>query len=174
MIARLMSAGLPARLEVSRAAARGLSLGGQLPLRLMGRIAGLLADPAGEVAYELGFSRDGQGRDRLTGRLGGTARLTCQRCLRPMDWRFELPLDVQLARSEAEETAARGDCLLIEDDALNPRELIEDELLLALPSAPKHSDPAQCGPAVTGGAKQEPEPARRPFAAALAELKTRK
>lgn len=176
MIARLMSGGLPARIEVSRAAAKGLSLEGQLPLKILNRVAGLLSDSSGAVSYRLSFGGDPRGAVRLQGLLTGEVKLTCQRCLKPMDWVFELPLALQLVRSEAEEAASQEDCLLVQDDALNPRELIEDELILALPSAPKHGDPAGCGAVAAqavAGPAQEPEPVRRPFAE-LAKLKTRK
>ncbi len=173
MIARLMSGGLPARIEVSRAAASVLTLEGRLPWQRLNRVVELLSDSSGEISYRLDFGHDTQGRVQVSGMLAGKASLICQRCLRPMSWRFELPVELQLVQSEAEEAAARSDCLLVQDDALNPRDLIEDELLLALPSAPKHTDPAECGQAhIAATPPQETEPVKRPFAA-LAQLKTR-
>ncbi|MGH8529136.1 MAG: YceD family protein [Nevskiales bacterium] len=168
-----MSGGLPARIEVGRAAAKRLTLEGRLPWRRLNRVVRLLSDSAGEVSYRLEFGRDAQGRAQVTGSLTGAATLICQRCLQPMTWRFELPVELQLLRTEAEEAAARSDCMLVQDDALNPGDLIEDELLLALSGAPKHTDTAECGMAREADPLQQaPEPARRPFAA-LAKLKTR-
>jgi uncharacterized protein len=67
--------------------------------------------------------------------------LTCQRCLQP----FEQPLDVdcrlRFVRDEAQAEALDAES---EDDVLalprwlDARELIEDELLLALPLVPRH------------------------------------
>ncbi len=164
MIARLMSAGLPARIEVSRAAAQGLSLEGRLAWRRLNRLAELLSDPAGEFSYRLLFGCDAQGRVELTGALAGEASVLCQRCLQPMPWRFELPLRLQLVHSEVEEAASRSECLVVQDGMLNPQALIEDELLLALPSAPRHAETAECGPALAQVmSRAEPETARRPF-----------
>ena len=67
--------------------------------------------------------------------------MTCQRCLEPVfvslsaDRWFRFVADE--ATAELEDEAAEEDVLAI-DEALNLRELIEDELLLALPVVPMH------------------------------------
>ena len=98
---------------------------------------------------------------------------------------FPVDAPIALALLSTETGAARLeadlDPLVVEEDALRPRDLIEDELLLAIPVAPRHPDGECAAPigrwAGEGAAEAEPvaapEPAARrsPFAA-LAELKS--
>jgi uncharacterized protein len=67
--------------------------------------------------------------------------LTCQRCLQPMDVALSLARRLRFVRGEAQAEALDAE---IEDDVLalsrqlDLRELVEDELLLALPIVPRH------------------------------------
>ena|SRR5664279_5297287 len=100
------------------------------------------------------------------------ATLECQRCLQPM----LLPLHAErrIFFVEGEDAAAALDAES-EDDvlaltpALDLRELIEDELLLALPLVPRHAD---CPEPLPRAFVEDPavDPADNPFAA-LAVLK---
>jgi uncharacterized protein len=68
--------------------------------------------------------------------------LVCQRCLGPIDTAIEVDRWFRFARSEAEAEALDAE---IEEDvlalerALDLHELIEDELLLAMPLVPRHA-----------------------------------
>jgi len=107
----------------------------------------------------------------------GCANLECQRCLEPVRW----PLDLQRSfLFVADEEAAEALDAESEHDvlALTPRldlfQLLEDELLLALPLIAMHDDcpttlPQQPPEGATGPAREEPHPVH-PFAA-LAALK---
>ena len=69
--------------------------------------------------------------------------LTCQRCLDPFEWPVEQRTDVLLARDERELAALDTDSsaeVVLAAAPVDPRTLIEDELVLALPFAPKHPD----------------------------------
>lgn len=107
---------------------------------------------------------------RLCGETAVTMR--CQRCLQPMV--VPLRVDTRFRFAATEEAAARLDAE-IDDDVLvitrdlDLRELLEDELLLALPLVPRHDTCAK--PLVAPAADDEPT-AAHPFAA-LATLRKR-
>ena len=114
------------------------SFRGTLSLAALERLAPSLADTAGEVEYELEFGTDALGVGFLALHAEAPLTLICQRTLRP----FVLPLAVDtrlgLIADERDEAALPGgyEALLLEDGALDPRQVIEDELLLALPLVP--------------------------------------
>ncbi len=67
--------------------------------------------------------------------------LTCQRCLGPVDIALAVKQSFRFVASEeaaeAEDEEAEEDVLVLSQD-FNLRELIEDELLMALPLVPRH------------------------------------
>lgn len=100
---------------------------------------------AGVVRYRLRFFRDNQRRAAVSGHVEAEVALCCQRCLGtailPIRQDFELVLVRSLV--EAEQLPEEADPLLAPaDEPLVVSDLLEDELLLALPLVPKH--PEQC------------------------------
>ena len=141
-------------------AAAGASQQGGWPVGEFPRLRGLLHDESGAVEYELRGSIDVHGRHRLALQLTGTLRLTCRRCLEAVDVPVREQTVLWLARSQAEidsqPLAAEGDDRVVASREMAVRDMVEDELLLALPYAPRHEDcPAQTGVA--------PEGRQRPF-----------
>jgi uncharacterized protein len=119
------------------------SFAGTLPVASLQRLCGMLASDAGEVAYELEFGRDDLDMAYLDVRAEAPLTVICQRSLEP----FVLPVAVRgrlgLIRSEREESGLSPDSepLLVEDDGkLVLADVIEDELLLALPLVPVNPD----------------------------------
>ena len=95
--------------------------------------------------------------------------MTCQRCLEPVavtlsaDRWFRFVADE--ATAELEDEAAEEEVLAI-DEALNLRELIEDELLLALPVVPMHGEcPVAVKSSAADAAFEEVAKPENPFAA---------
>lgn len=148
---------------------------GALPIAAMPRLGEVLASGEGEARYELDFGRDEFGTAYLDVRVKAPLTLVCQRTLEP----FVLPLTLEsrlgLIKAEREEAALPPGCeplLVSEDGRLSPTEVIEDELLLALPLVPVNPA-ASLPPEVTGAGAEEdsaPGPSDNPFAV-LRELK---
>lgn len=117
-------------------------LGGVCPIGDFARLRPLLASQAGAVEYALEGGADAQDRPALHLTIRGALRLHCQRCLAP----YEFPLRIQavlvLARSQAEIDAlpveAEGPDWIVAGKAMDVLDLLEDELLLAVPYAPRH------------------------------------
>ena len=123
-------------------ASAGRSLRGVWPIREFPRLRDMLAAEEGEVAYEVDGVHDARGRPSLRVRAQGTLQLRCQRCLEGLP--FEVSADelLILAGSQAEIDAAPADVneadRVVATKEMPVRDLIEDELILALPYAPRH------------------------------------
>lgn len=154
----------------------GKALKGKLSIAALGRLHDRLSSMDGTVEYELTGYTDSKGKPGLHCRVRGALGLICQRCLQPMEWKVELDSHLVLATSEdqlaeGEDDPEAPDMLLARKD-MNVRELVEDELLLGLPLAPKHPD-GQCRRSIAAGDSRENGEEANPFAA-LAKLKPSK
>lgn len=116
---------------------------GRVLLSAMARLRDSLVDAEGEVRYVLAFDTDNLKVPYLELRIEAELPLECQRSLQ----RFLQPVRVVqrlgLIRDEAEEAALPPDyepLLVPADGLLRPAELVEDELILALPVVPVSPD----------------------------------
>jgi DUF177 domain-containing protein len=129
-------------LEVAQA---GASLRGEFAAADFVRLRDKLAAGSGGVEYQLQGCHDAQGRPALRLRVRGSLQLVCQRCLgaveQPVDIDSQLVLAASQAEVDREPLAPEGPDRIVASRGMPVRELIEDELLLAVPYAPRH---AQC------------------------------
>jgi uncharacterized protein len=106
------------------------------------RLGDMLAADDGEVAYEIDGVRDERGRPGLRVRVRGTLQLRCQRCLDTMPYEVQADATLVLAATLAEIHAEPADAYaadrVVAGKEMPVRNLIEDELILALPYAPRH------------------------------------
>jgi uncharacterized protein len=111
---------------------------GALRLSAMKRLRDSLADAAGEVVYELEFGKDELGVAHLRVRADATLPLTCQRTLDVFGLPVHVDTKLGLIGNEADEAAlpSHYEPLLTIDGQVNLAEVIEDELILALPVVP--------------------------------------
>ncbi|HDY82454.1 MAG TPA: hypothetical protein ENH48_05805 [Halieaceae bacterium] len=149
---------LPSMLDVRKAAARGVSVSGTLrPLELL-RFQPLLAADEGTIEAQLSFSRDEENRYVIHVAVEADVSVTCQRCLEPMP--AHLTSDNTLAVVWTDEQAAHLprhlDPLIVAQDACNLWELVEDELILAMPPFSYH-DTQECKERVAGFSDAAPE-----------------
>lgn len=118
------------------------SLDGVWPLADFERLRPLLLSDAGEVEYSLKGVSDAQDRPALQLTIRGALHLRCQRCLAPLEFPLRVESVLALARSQAEIDAlpveAEGPDWVLAGKRMEVRELLEDELLLAVPYAPRH------------------------------------
>ncbi|WP_200193082.1 YceD family protein [Halorhodospira abdelmalekii] len=124
---------------------------GVLALAAMSRLSPLLAnaDDAGAEPVRLRFSaaRDEAGRRILEGSIEAILPLICQRCLRcyqqPIETTFRLI--VVSSEAEAEVLPAELEPYVSGSGTVRPLDVVEEELLLALPFPPRHP-PGGCRP----------------------------
>lgn len=140
-MSRTAQAGVPLRVSVDAAISRQQAINGRVPLSKLSRLQAA-AEGEGWAQVDWQFGRDPQGRARLAGSVEACVPLVCQRCLQVFDWHGEMDVDWRLVRSEAEEAKVLKECepILIEDDWLHLHELLQDEVLLALPLIPHCSE----------------------------------
>ncbi len=122
----------------------GIVEGGVDPHRLP-RVADLIAEGPASVAWRIAGTTDAMGRPALSIELKGAVALTCQRCLGDFEWRIDQRTDLLLAKSErelAELDVGSSLEVVLAAHPLDPQTLVEDELVLALPFAPRHPDDA--------------------------------
>jgi uncharacterized protein len=129
---------LPAEIDPLRLADEGRTIEGELPADLFGRLDGL----AGAVKVSLHFKRLAHGARRMWGRIEASVETPCQRCLEPVRLQLRAEPDVLLKAGEAgSEEGSESDVLAV-NGPFKLVEYVEDELLLALPMIPVHTDPA--------------------------------
>lgn len=134
---------VPEAVDAWRMVAARKAFEGRIPLAAMARLRDGLVDAEGEVGYTMEFGTDALGVAFVELQVEAGLPLECQRSLR----RFVLPVQLSqrlgLIRDEADEAALPPgyEALLVGDDGmLKPAELVEDELILALPVVPVSAD----------------------------------
>jgi uncharacterized protein len=166
-----MSLALPERVDASRMVQARRSFHGKLLLASLTRLRGSLAADDGMAEYDLEFGRDEFGVDYLALRVDAELALTCQRTLEVFRQPVHLDQRLGLIRDESEEAALPPgyEPLLIADGEVNLADVIEDELILALPVVPlKPGEPLQWNDGPDDEPPEEEPP--NPFAV-LAKLK---
>ncbi len=130
---------VPEELDAWRMVAAQREFEGRIPLAAMARLRDGLVRPEGEARFVLAFGTDALRVPYADLRIEAELPLECQRSLQ----RFLLPVRLEqrlgLVRDEADEAALPPgyEALLVEADGmLKPAELVEDELILALPVVP--------------------------------------
>lgn len=140
-------------------AAAGGSIRGAWPVSVFPRLRGELQDDSGSVEYGLQGSRDFHGRAQLELHARARLKLTCQRCLGAVECTLEprstLLLAATQAEIDAEPITPEMPERVVAHREMAVRDLVEDELLLALPIAPRHENCAAQGKAAPAG-RQKP------------------
>jgi uncharacterized protein len=148
----------------------------EVPLEQLTELRAHFAGLAGSVAGSVRFERvSGLPAAELS--LEGAARLTCQRCLGPLEVRIERRVRVGLIADEAELDRVPEDLepVLARGGRTSIAALIEEELRLSLPIVPQHEELTECleVPAAPGESLAQASPTNKPFAQ-LDELLGRK
>lgn len=135
------------------AASRGV-FSGRVDPSALPRLDDRVAGPGGYVDWTIHGCTDADGRPAISVALDGEVPLTCQRCLGTVNERVEQSTLLLLARDEADLVRldeASGREVVLAGEPLDPAALVEDELLLTLPFAPRHE--GDCA-APEGGAER--------------------
>ena len=104
-------------------------------------MADLLSDVDGKVSYVLHGVTGKDGSPQLALILDGVCHLRCQRCLNAMSYPIKLVSKLRLvAESQKDQTDIEDDEVdnISAEKHLDVLALLEEELLLSLPIAPKH------------------------------------
>ena len=144
-----MCAALIRRVDPWQLARQGERVVGVLSAERLGRLRAV-AVPLGAFDVRLRFDEvDGPGAPAavlVSMQVSGRVRTVCQRCLEPLELPVEIDGAVMVALSDAVAVAAGGDTealVLGPEEMLELDDLVQDEVMLALPFAPRH-DPGDC------------------------------
>ena len=168
--------GSAARFDALKLSANGGALAGRLDASTLPRLADRLAPRAGPapIDWSIAGGRDAQGRPALTLTLKGTVPLICQRCLGLFAAAVTQSTLLLIARDDAElkRLDSEEPEVLLASAPLEVQALIEDELLLSLPFAPRHPDDA-CAANIDQMARASGKGGTAAAFAKLAKLKKR-
>ena len=151
---------LPIRFDPFQLANKNMRLEGSVALKSMHRLnAVVVAALEPDAWVMLNFSNEVSGVVLLTGNIRARVRMTCQRCLNDMVLDIDRPIELALVRSDAEAAQIQDgfETYEVSDETIFTRDLVEDELLLALPTIPVHLDSVQCDEAMLGYLESQSE-----------------
>lgn len=135
----VMSDRLPIYIDPLQLADKRGELTGLLPLKGLDRLGEFLLNDEGAVSVRLFFAREGR-VPKIEGQLKAVLQLQCQNCLQPVEWPVDIEVRLGIVTSieQADRLPEGYEPLMIEEGKLVLKDIIEDELLLVIPTFPKH------------------------------------
>jgi uncharacterized protein len=131
---------LPEKIDPIQLAEQGAHLTGELALREMTRLASLCEVDEEAVTADLHFTQTPHGLRFLRATIEARLGLVCQRCLRPMEVVVRSEPVLALFRPGEPQAGVPEDAEpLVVEPGWSLADLVEDELLLALPMMPRHA-----------------------------------
>lgn len=140
---------------------------GGIPLSRLPRFREALTDGQGDVRVALDFIIDDEYRRVIEGTLTAQVHVLCQRCLEPMDVLIEEAFSLAVLESEVQmaNLPKRLDPWICEDTKLVLADLVDEQLILAMPIVSYHEGPCtgpmSFGEETTSGDKAAPDSGSR-------------
>ncbi len=177
---RPMSLGWSRRAPIDTLVGTETAIDFSIPLTELPRVARELAGTDGEATGKVRFARQlGQAVADLE--VSAQPEVVCQRCMQPMRWPVTVKSRIALVSDygAADRVPEGLEVFLVEADSVSVRDLVDEEVLLALPHVARHAEDSECAgremqlPGHEAGADEEPADVQKPFAQ-LGELLKRK
>ncbi|MBL4866762.1 MAG: DUF177 domain-containing protein [Pseudomonadales bacterium] len=132
---------LPLTINVKKLTEQEIQLEGALPVSKLTRVLEAVESAEGEIYLELAFRKDEQSARVAQGQASCTVKLLCQRCLKPYEHALKASFSLAFVYTEAQEERLPEiyDPVLMQDDNVRLVDLIEDDLILALPIVAHHT-----------------------------------
>lgn len=170
-----MKTRLPAEFDPHKMAVEGRAGSASLPLINMKRLGESVLNLAGEAQVSLSGDVDRSRNKLIRGHVTANLSLECQRCVQEMILSVDRSFTLVLVSEDAEEALSEEfEPLLCDGSMLLTADVVEDELILALPLIPRHEYDCGFKPAET---RQETKPVetaetQKPFAGLADLIKT--
>lgn len=150
MMARAMSTGHDERLPYRELAGQGARIVRQMPAESLRRLV-VLAPGRRDLSVDMTFSLDAERRPWVRGSAEVSVAATCQRCLERVDRDLSVAFELCILADSAlaSELAREADVVVADAEAVTIAELVEDELLLALPERLCPEEPCPHAPALS-------------------------
>ncbi|MEH6577565.1 MAG: YceD family protein [Amphritea sp.] len=133
---------LPKKIDPRKLAERGVRIEGEVELKLLPRLLSMLVDDEGTVRVDLQFDNDHLRIRTIQGNATSSVKMTCQRCLEPVEVEVEAKFNLAVAPDEerAKTLPRYYDPLIVEGEDLELLPMVEEELIITLPLVPFHDD----------------------------------
>jgi uncharacterized protein len=133
--------------DLESLANREVTLDGELDIDKLTRLKTLLHSGVGSVRATLRFRQRRDGWLTVELEYRGSVQLVCQRCLEPFSHELAENVNVVVADSKSAPSVipTRYEPFELEEGRLQPAQLVEDELIVALPLVPRHARVEDCG-----------------------------
>ena len=140
----MLNGQIPHTVEPRKLARQDVRFDGEVTVTVMKRLQRSLVDSVGVIRVQLHFFRDLEGRTCIGGTLTAELAMECQRCLEPakVNVASEVNLAVVWNDEQAKALPSHLEPLIVAEDSTSLWDLIEDEVILALPLIPGHDDDA--------------------------------
>ncbi len=135
--------------DLETLADRKTVLRGEYGVDKLTRLHGLVhAEQGSAAAVTLAARHSAGGQLMVELAFKASLRVTCQRCLGPLEWLADEDTEWRVvdSESEARRLGAAEAVLVLEQGRLHLEALLEDELIVALPMVPRHECIDDCGP----------------------------
>ena len=131
---------LPQYVDPRRLSIQGKTLTGTVDVSLCRRVKEAVKEISSTIDTSLSFYLEEQGRKAVSVRASGSVKVICQRCLSSMPLKLECDtiLCIVWSEEEADTLPKNLEAWIVPEDKGNLIDLIEDELLLALPFIAYH------------------------------------
>jgi len=176
-----MSLGWSRRAPVDSLVGTEAAIDFTIPLAELPRVSHELTTADGDASGSVRFSR-AQGQAVADLDVSAAPEVVCQRCMQPMRWPITVKSRIALVSDyDAADRVSEGlEVFLVEADSISVRDLVDEEILLALPHVARHEEGSECadsamqlpGQEVDADEADDPQ-VQKPFAQ-LGELLKRK
>lgn len=139
-IAVLMQGKLKQHYQSRKEALRNSCFEGFIDVKDLTRLCELLAFQQGKVIAQFEFSKRDCKTDMLSGKINASLSIECQRCLQPMQNDWQLDFHLLIDASDYVVTESDLDTLYSQAGNIDIFEVIEDEIMLAIPLVAMHED----------------------------------
>ncbi|MCK5871301.1 MAG: DUF177 domain-containing protein [Methylococcales bacterium] len=163
---------LPNFIDPHAFADRRRQLSGEIALNQFSRLSDVVSDDQGSVHIDLAFSKNKR-LSLITGTIQAQLKVECQSCLKSMALPLETTVNLAIIESfaQAERLSSDYDPLILDEKKMSLINMVEDELLLAIPDFPRHQKPClESSKATKPIEADEPTKPNNPFSI-LAQLK---
>jgi uncharacterized protein len=140
-----MSLGWSRRAPVDTLVGTDTAIDFTIPLAELPRVSHELLTTDGEASGKVRFSRQlGQAVADLE--VSAQPEVVCQRCMQSMRWPVKVKSRIALVSDyDAADRVPEGlEVFLVEADSVSVRDLVDEEVMLALPHVARHGEDSEC------------------------------
>jgi uncharacterized protein len=132
---------LPELIDPVVFAERTSHLVGSVKFQRMNRLSELLFDKEGELKVDLHFYKEGK-VPIIEGHIEGHLNLICQTCLQSLPWSVRKEVKIGMVQTIEQADRLKGglEPMIVTEGKVSFPGIIEDEVIIALPDYPRHTE----------------------------------